>query len=153
MEAKRDSFGWLLPRLFLLAVLINYPWELAQSPLYAGMNRFTLVWWHCLVASLGDGLLVVMIYAVGRWALGERFWFERPGLRGYALTLMSGLAIALIVEWIAVYVAGQWTYGLRMPTVPVLGVGVAPLLQMLILPPLIFRLMAWWLRRDRHTSD
>jgi len=36
---------WLFPRLFLAAVLINYIWEITQSPLYVGMENFNLVWW------------------------------------------------------------------------------------------------------------
>ncbi len=56
---------WLFPRLFLVAVLINYVWEIAQSPLYVGMENFNLVWWHCGLAALGDGLLVLLIYAAG----------------------------------------------------------------------------------------
>jgi len=51
--------------LFVVAVLANYLWELAQAPLYVGMESFRAVWWHCFVASLGDGLLVLGIFVTG----------------------------------------------------------------------------------------
>jgi hypothetical protein len=129
---------------FVAAVFVNYPWELAQTPLYEGMGDFSRMLWHCFVAALGDGLLVLLIFGVGRAALGRRDWFVRPGVRGYALMLAAGLVIAVGVEWAAVRVAGQWAYNGRMPIVPLLGVGLAPVAQMLLLPPLIFRVVAAW---------
>ena len=51
--------------IFVVAVLGNYPWELAQAPLYRGMESVRTAWWHCFVASLGDGLMVLGIVASG----------------------------------------------------------------------------------------
>jgi hypothetical protein len=36
-----------------------------------------------------------------------------------------------------------------MPLVPGLNVGLTPVAQMLVLPPLIFSLLAWWHRKMR----
>jgi hypothetical protein len=63
-----------------VAVLGNYPWELAQAPLYVGMESFRAVWWHCFVASLGDGLLVLGICAIGWLLLRRHTWFVHPGI-------------------------------------------------------------------------
>jgi hypothetical protein len=57
--------------IFVVAVLINYPWELTQAPLYAGMESLRAMWWYCFVASLGDGLLVLGILVAGWIALGR----------------------------------------------------------------------------------
>ena len=115
---------------FTAAVFINYPWELAQTPLYVGMDDFSLVWWHCFVASLGDGLLVLLIFAVGWVAFRRRDWFVRPGARGYLLMLAFGLVVSVAVEWAATNVVAQWRYTGRMPRV--LGVGIVPVAQMQI---------------------
>ncbi len=133
----------ILATIFVVAVLFNYPWELAQAQLYVGMNNFRTTWWHCFRASLGDGLLVLMIFAVG-WAVLRRDWFAHPDVRGYAVMLVTGLAIGGGVEWIAVHLMGRWAYTTQMPLVPGLGVGIVPLLQMLVLPPLIFRVATVW---------
>lgn len=130
--------------IFVVAVIVNYPWELAQTPLYEGMGNFRRMLWHCFAASLGDGLLVLLIFGVGWAALGRRDWYAQPGIRGYALMLAAGLAIAVAVEWVAVGIARRWTYNDRMPIVPLLGVGLAPVAQMLLLPPLVFRVVAAW---------
>lgn len=139
----------MLSILFAVAVMLNYPWELAQAPLFAGHEDFTSIWWHCFVASLGDGVLVLLIYAIGWLAWRRRNWFEHPGKRGYALMLVSGLTIAAAIEWIAVHVLQRWTYLPAMPQLPVIDIGIVPIIQMLVLPPLIFRIVAAMATRVR----
>jgi hypothetical protein len=153
-NAKARSSTWrTLAAVFVVAVVVNYVWELAQTPLYVGMGDFSEMLWHCFVAALGDGLLVLLIFGVGWAALGRRDWFVRPGARGYALMLAAGLAVAVGVEWAAVRMAGQWAYNDRMPIVPLLGVGLAPVAQMLLLPPLIFKVVAAWQGRAANDAD
>jgi hypothetical protein len=133
--------------MFVVAVLGNYLWELAQAPLYMGMERFRAVWWHCFVASLGDGLLVLGIFAMGWLLLRQQRWFVHPGLWGYGVMMTTGLVIGITVEWVAVHVLGRWMYTAWMPRIPGLAVGLVPVLQMLLLPPLIFSLVARWQSR------
>jgi len=129
-----------------VAVLGNYLWELAQAPLYMGMERFRAVWWHCFVASLGDGLLVLGIFAMGWLLLRQQRWFVHPGIWGYGVMVTTGLVIGITAEWVAVHVLGRWMYTAWMPRVPGLAVGLVPVLQMLLLPPLIFSLVTRWQR-------
>ncbi len=110
--------------IFIIAVLCNYPWELAQAPLYVGMEDSRTALWHCFVASLGDGLMVLGIVASG----------------------------GVTVEWVAVRVLQRWAYTARMPRVPGLDVGLVPVAQMLILPPLILRLVALWRGRTAASA-
>ncbi len=148
--------GWTLAAIFVIAVAFNFAWELAQSPLYVGMDNFSRMWSVCLPASLGDGALALLIFAVGWLVLRQRDWFVRPRIRGYALMLVTGLVIATGIELVAVYVMRLWEYAKQMPLVPGLGAGLAPIAQMLLLPPLIFhivaRLAAWRSRAAKDTS-
>jgi hypothetical protein len=128
--------------IFIVAVALNYLWELAQSPLYVGMGDFRRMLWHCFVASLVDGALVLLIFVVGRAVFRRRDWFVRPGAYGYALMLGAGLVIGITLEWAAVHILGRWEYTARMPVVPLLGVGLAPIAQMLVLPPVTFQIVA-----------
>jgi hypothetical protein len=124
---------------FIVAVLLNYVWELAQMPLYTGMQEYNAgVFWHCFVAALGDGIMVLLIAAIGRIVLGQSEWFHRPGIRGYLVMITVGLILAVVVEWIALHILNRWQYTEDMPELPVLNVGFIPLLQMMVLPPLIF---------------
>jgi hypothetical protein len=108
------------------------------------MESFSAVWWHCFVASLGDGLLVLLIVAAGWVARYRQDWFVQPGVRGYVVMSAAGLAIGVSIEWVAVRLAERWAYTARVPLVPGLGVGLVPILQRLVLPPLSFRVVAVW---------
>lgn len=138
--------------LFLVATLINYAWEIAQAPLFIGMRDWKNVGWHCFIASLGDGIILLVIYATGCIVFRRRDWFFSLRSQEYAVMLLAGLTIALLVEWLALHVLGRWAYTSSMPLIPGLNIGVTPILQMLILPPVIFRIVAIWLsaRRAKH---
>jgi hypothetical protein len=126
---------------FIVAVLLNYLWELGQAPLYLGGEEYNAgVFWHCFVASLGDGIMLLLIVTVGWITLRKPAWFVRPGFRGYLVMITTGVVLAVVVEWVAVHGLGRWVYAEKMPTVPGLGIGLVPIAQMLILPPLIFRI-------------
>jgi hypothetical protein len=133
---------------FIVAVLLNYLWELAQAPLFVGLDEYNArVFWHCFVASLGDGIMVLLIVAAG-WISFQRWdWFQWPGIAGYLLMLVVGLILAVSVEWVGVHILGRWAYTDKMPTVPWVRIGLAPIAQMTILPPVIFRTAALWVSR------
>lgn len=149
-DTKAQSSTWrALAAIYVIAVVFNLVWELAQAPLYIGMNDFRQSWRVCLLATLGDGLLLLLIFAVGWLVLWRRDWFVRPGVRGYALMIVTGFVIAVGIELAAVYVMGRWEYTKQMPLVPGLGIGLTPVAQMLVLPPLIFRVVTVWLERAK----
>jgi hypothetical protein len=100
-----------------------------------GMESVRAAWWHCFVASLSDGLLVLGIFAVGWVVLRQHAWFVHPGVWGYSVMMTTGLVISITIEWIAVHLLERWMYTAWMPRVPGLAVGLVPVLQMLILPP------------------
>jgi hypothetical protein len=140
--------AYKLISIFVVAVLLKYLWELAQAPLYLGMEDYNAgVFWHCLVASLGDAIMVLLIVAAGWITLRQPDWFVRPGVSGYLVMIAAGLLLAILVEWVAVQKLKRWAYAERMPTVPGLGTGLVPIAQMVILPPMIFRIVTLLGRR------
>lgn len=126
---------------FVVAVLVNYPWAMAQAVLYGPMGTLLQGVWRCFVASLGDGVLVLLIFVTGCVVFGRTSWTVAPRGRQYALTLAVGVAIAVVVEWRALC-EGRWSYRPEMPLLPGTQIGVVPILQMLVLPPIIFRVAA-----------
>ncbi len=138
MESIRLERSKFLLALFAVSVVLNYVWEIVHAPLFVGMDSFRAIWWHCLVASLGDGIILWIIHGLG-WAAFKRWnWSFQPGSRQMAFMLSASLTIAILIEWFAVHGLHRWAYTDQMPRIPVLGVGLTPILQMLILPPLIF---------------
>jgi hypothetical protein len=124
--------------LFVISVVLNYIWETAQAPLFVSMDSFRAIGWHCFVASLGDGLLLWVIQGLGWATFGNLRWSSQPGLRQLVFILSTSLAISIVIEWFSVHVLHRWAYTDNMPRIPVLDVGLTPILQMLSLPPIIF---------------
>ncbi len=123
----------------IFAFLLNLTWEFAQVPLFAGMPtaehwRAVLV---CGQATLGD----VVIALVGFWTVAicsrARTWVLRPAAAHVAGFVAVGVLITVVMEWLATRVLGRWTYAEAMPVIPLLGVGLAPLLQWIVLPPIV----------------
>ena len=71
------AFARMLSTLFVVAVIVNCLWELAQAPLFADGDDFNGMVWHCFVASTGDGVLVLLIYAAG-WIVLRQALREAP---------------------------------------------------------------------------
>jgi hypothetical protein len=147
--AYRPPLASLVGSIFFLSVLVNYPWELAQMVLYR--------WWSTpwsvgllegLKAALGDGLLILALYAMGCAVFRSRDWVLKPGASGYAFLSLSGMVFAVAAEWHAA-AWSPWAYSSIMPLVPVLGVGLMPVLQMMILPPFVVHLTRLWLIRQQ----
>jgi len=57
-----------------------------------------------------------------------------------ATAVFAGLAYTIFSEWLNTGIRGSWAYTEWMPTVPLIGSGLAPVLQWLVVPPAAF----WW---------
>lgn len=130
--------------LFGVAVMLHLPWELAHFPLFTCQPRNVFV--RCLVASLGDGVLTLVIHAAGWLWAGTMLWFRTMGAREYLFIAGTALVIAVAVELLAVRLLRRWEYSGKMPLVPGLGVGISPLLQLTILSPIVFAISTWLAR-------
>ena len=141
MPATMKQVLRLNARVFLWAVALNFLWEMAQAYAYSGMPpsslEATLI---CGRASLIDGVLVLGIFWGGVVVFSRIDWAERPGLPGYFFMVAAGFLVSVIIELNAVYRVGKWGYRASMPLLPPWEVGVLPVLQMLLLPPVIFLL-------------
>ena len=135
--------------IFAIAVALNYPWELLQSPLFMAPSHKGSVWLHCFGSSLGDGLMILMIFLAGCVVFGRRDWFVLPGPR-YIFSTAVGAVLAVAVESIAVHVLQRWAYADAMPVVRGVKLGIVPILQMVLLPPFIFLIAARVLHRPKH---
>lgn len=120
---------------------LNLVWENAQAPLYKGYNGFSGHFWVCLVASVVDALVLLLLYTLFavfnqrlNWPLHVKLW--QYGL----LALAGGLLAVWFEKW--ALAREQWSYTDHMPIVPVFDVGLLPFLQLLLLPSLTFYISA-----------
>jgi len=122
-------------RLALYALGVNFVWEMLQAPLFVGM--LAMPRWDataiCLQAAAGDAAMILIAFAVVSIGSRDRMWMMRPRygrLGAFAvLAALQGLGL----EWVSVRLE-RWTYGPVMPIEPLFGLGLAPILQWLILP-------------------
>lgn len=132
--------------LFMIAVVVNFAWEMTQSVLFAPMGGWVSGTWRCFVASLADGVIVLIIFGIGWLWFRRADWVTQPGFGGYVLMATVGVAIAVLIERHGL-ATGRWAYTEQMPVLPVVQVGVVPVLQMVIVPPLAFRVAVRLLKR------
>ena len=116
----------------LLAYFLNLVWENAQAPLYQGDVNF----WRCAVASLGDVAMIGIVYLAVALIFRNSNWISQFDLKHVFPTLSIGFLVAVGVEKWGLY-TGRWEYA-EMPIWPLLNVGLLPILQMLIIPSLVF---------------
>ncbi len=139
--------------LLIVSVPFNYLWEMAQSFLFVGMDwGKASTWLHCFTASLGDGVLVWIIFVVGWFTFKRTDWFVYPRGRHYSVMLIVGLGLGVVVEWVAVRLINRWAYTKQMPLIQGLAIGLVPVIQMAVLPPVIFFVVAAWIKRSALSS-
>ena len=132
----------------VFALLLNFPWEILQAPLFAGMadGPFINAIQGCAQAALGDAVIMLLAYWTVSGVAGSRYWMLAPSSRQLFLFVAIGVFITAAIEWLATrgYWVHSWTYSPAMPVVPAVGLGVFPLLQWIILPLLV----VWFVRRQ-----
>ncbi|OIO55174.1 hypothetical protein AUJ46_01855 [Candidatus Peregrinibacteria bacterium CG1_02_54_53] len=112
-------------------------WENFQAPLYQGFTSFRQHFWICLKATGGDLLFMLVIYTSLALIHRDPLWISNRPTYAHPATWiimpLIGALLAIAFELWAVYVANRWQYA-AMPLIPVVGVGLLPVLQMIIIP-------------------
>ena len=119
--------------------VLNLIWENAQAFLYRGYDGLSQHFWICFIAALGDVVIVAAIYGAVALLWRDAGWYRRMSVGRIACTVVLGIAIAAAIEAWAV-ASGRWAYN-GMPLVPFTGIGLVPVLQMVVLPPAIYGIM------------
>ena len=127
-----------LASLFFFGFLLNFVWEVTQAPLYAltGLGTRDLVpfiairWW----VSFGDAFTIFVAYLVISAIFRNERWIAKKIVAPWAVFLLGLMVWQAGIEYFSVYIWHRWAYGILMPTI--LGIGISPLLQMLIVPPI-----------------
>lgn len=98
----------------------------------------------CFLASLGDVTIAALAYAATGLLFGRPLWALSPDwFWPAALWVAIALGITALIELWAV-ATGRWVYGPSMPVV--LGIGLAPLLQWVIVPVVTLLIFRTWAR-------
>ncbi|MBY0338844.1 MAG: hypothetical protein K2X11_19675 [Acetobacteraceae bacterium] len=124
-----------------LALLLgaNLAWEAAHVRLYTLWAEAPPreVWRAVLHCTAGDGVLGAAALGAALLLARARGWPARRFAPVTILATLLGVAATVAIEWLAVEVRGRWAYAPAMPRVPPLETGLTPLLQWIVLPPLL----------------
>lgn len=138
----RPEFGalfWLILVYSVFTFVFQFAWEVLQTPFFVRMP--TMSHWAatliCFKATIGDVGIALAAFAAGALRDKRPDWIITPSRGAIAIYLAVGVLITIAFEWYAVYLAHRWAYAELMPLVPWLRVGLTPILQWLLLPPLI----------------
>lgn len=149
----RSLWGFLAALIFS-AFALNWLWEMLQMSAFIEMEgrSWAETALPCARAAVGDVAMTLCIYGLG--ALAARNWHW--GLEGrwnvYLTGALLGGVFAAAYEWYSL-ASDRWSYNERMSIVPVLNVGLWPLLQLMLLVPVSGAIAAWWPMRKGTTSN
>ncbi|GIK96246.1 MAG: hypothetical protein BroJett029_04550 [Alphaproteobacteria bacterium] len=144
---------WLTAlRRYLIAIALgNLLWEFAQLPLYTiwhegrtGEILFAVI--HC---TGGDILIASMALLGALIVAGNARWPNARFRPVTATAIVGGLDYTVFSEWLNTEIRGSWAYTELMPQLPLIGSGVSPLAQWIVVPMAAF----WWARRPFATGQ
>lgn len=130
-------------------------WEIAQLPLYTIWRERSFAQniaaaLHC---TLGDAVIAFLAFLAALWMaslLGSR---PRPWTVG-TIAVAGGLLTTLVVEVLSTQVWNRWAYAPAMPIIPGTSVGLAPVLQWLVVPAvallLVGRRLDTWAQAEQE---
>ena len=131
-----------------LAAIGHFLWEAAQLPLYTlwrtGTPReiaFALL--HCT----GGDILITTVTLPAAATLARVFRWRAFGWRMVFTAIALSAAYTVFSEWLNVEIRRSWSYAASMPVLPLLGTGLTPLLQWVIVPALSLAIIGYRYRR------
>ena len=107
--------------IFVSAFALNVVWENLHSFLYAHYQGGPITEFILIRASLFDAVLISIIAIP---------FLHLPFFRGKAwLFIIISTVVAVVNEWYGLGTT-RWAYNAYMPIVPVIGIGLTPMLQL-----------------------
>ena len=125
--------------ILLFGFMLNFIWEMLQMPLFSFYDEASVIGINiaCIQASAGDALMLVVAYWILAGLLKSRQWIFHLNSKRMIMFLVPGIVFTIMAEALATGPLHRWEYAELMPTLPYLGTGLVPIVQWLILPPLV----------------
>jgi hypothetical protein len=119
----------------LLAAGLNFLWELAQLPFYTIWHDGTwlAIAFAVLHCTAGDLVIAITTLVLCLVMFGSSDWPKQQFFKIGVCVVIAGLAYTIFSERINI-ANGAWAYSDLMSVIPWLDIGLAPLLQWLLIP-------------------
>lgn len=133
----------------LFSFLLHFVWEFLQVPAFAFMAD--MKHWDgikiCTSATIGDVGFALTAFWITSALSKSRRWMVSPTLIQLVIFMAVGLTLTMVAEFYYTTESLRWTYSELMPLVPPFDTGLFPLLQWLVIPPLVI----WMTRRQIYS--
>ena len=138
ITASQTNWLQTVRRYLGASLAANFVWEILQLPLFTLWTTGTLrqqafAVFHC---TIGDVMIAALSLLAALSLVAQPNWPRSSARRVYLLSLTVGLGYTIYSEWVNTSVRGSWAYSEWMPVLPLLGTGLSPLMQWLIVPTL-----------------
>ncbi len=122
----------------LFSFVFNLAWEVPHSLLYKTTTEMKQPEFvrRILKASAGDIIMLLLIF-LGISALNATFNWSITQKNNLLFSMLLGAVIAILFEVYA-HATHRFEYLPSMPLIPFTNVGISPLLQMIVTPPVTF---------------
>jgi hypothetical protein len=146
MKAQAGILGFPEINVAIFSFLLNFVWEMWQIPFFSTIpsDPHWVGVAACTQATLGDTAISLFAFWCVAALARSRCWVTNPTPYQVAGFVAVGVAITITFEALATGPLARWSYAPSMPKLPVLGTGVIPLVQWILLPPLTI----WFVRRQ-----
>ena len=130
-------------QLLVLALPLELLWEVAQFPLYTVWHEgdWSYILYGLVHCTLGDLIILLVAYwMVALFNMDRRWYLNSVVANGFMFTLL-GAVYTVYSEFSNVRIKGTWDYTDLMPVIPIVEIGAMPLLQWILIPPVLLWLM------------
>lgn len=154
----KDLTKWRISRIPELSLIswsffLNFFWEVVQTYFYtlkdSPFRTMLYGWIHC---TLGDVLLTLLSFWFISMMSRNRRWFLSLNRLNFIGLMTIGVVGTVISERVNVHILKSWAYNQSMPIIPWLNVGLTPILQWVIIPPVAILLVRHHLLLDQEVA-
>lgn len=136
-QAAQRAVAYALVTLPMFAL-----WELAHARLYTiwvegGPDAAWRAALHCTLGDAAIAFACVMATTI----LARPIPWLRRAEHADAVIVAMGVLTTIVIEWISTRWLGRWTYRESMPLVPLVGIGLSPLAQWVVIPLIAIRIL------------
>ena len=141
---KRGSGVLHVPEIDLsfLSFFLNFFWEVVHTSFYtlkdSDFSTMLYGWVHC---SWVDVLITLGSFWLISLMMWSRRWFLRSSRVSFICFIAAGVVYTCFSEWMNVHIVKSWGYDESMPIIPLIGVGLTPVLQWMVIPLVVILLL------------
>lgn len=149
-SSNKKVYHQLVYSIAALAFLFNLIWELIQIPLYKAASYSLDHIAFCVLASIADAILVMLLFFGSAVIFRNLFWIRDKKWHQILIIILIGGLGAVLGEMRHLSI-GSWAYADAMPIIPLINVGLSPILQFMILPIVVYLVSFYIL--NKNTED